>query len=131
VNQAVTVEGADTLARTLKAAARDLADLTDANRAVAGRLRDAGARTAPRRTGRLAGSVRALAPTADTVTVVAAAPYAKPIHFGVGPRVGLRGPHNIRSRPWLYAVLTDRTGQVVGVYADAVDSALGKVRGTA
>jgi hypothetical protein len=129
VSDAVTVEGADTLARTLHTAARELANLTDTNRAVGRRLRDAGARTAPRRTGRLAGSVRALAPTADSVTVVAAATYARPIHFGVGPRVGLRGPHNIRPRPWLYAVLTDRTGQVVGEYRDAVDSALGKVRG--
>ena len=125
----MTVQGADVLARTLHTAARELRDMRSTNRLVGVRLVSAGRGGAPRRTGRLAGSVRALPPTTDAADVVATAGYAGPIHFGVGPRIGLRGPHNIKARPWLYTALDSQRDPIVSEYADAVDTALSKVRG--
>jgi hypothetical protein len=52
---------------------------------------------APRRSGRLAGSTKAMGATGDRVRVVADTPYAAPVHWGWPG-------HGISRQPWLVAV---------------------------
>jgi hypothetical protein len=124
----VEVRGADRLASTLAQFDRSLSDLSDANRA-AGELVGSAARSrVPRRTGRLAGSMRTDVSPTD-VDVSFGAVYAAPIHWGVGPRVGLRGPHNIATTLFLTSALAASEDAVASVYLDAIDERLGKVQG--
>jgi HK97 gp10 family phage protein len=110
------VRGADTLARTLKAAAADLQDMRGAN-VDAGRVLAASAQArAPRRTGRLAGSVRSSA-TPTGVEVTAGAPYAGYQNWGTR--------HN-RATYFLTGALDTA---VEPIYAKAVDQAIAQVRG--
>src|SRR5687768_11830190 len=53
----------------------------------------------PVKTGALAGSVRPLGSVSGATVKAGGSkvPYAAAIHFGVGPRPGLRGPHNIQA----------------------------------
>jgi hypothetical protein len=126
--QMVTVEGADTLARTLKAFESSLDDLSDANRRAGEAVGSAAVSRAPRRTGRLAGSVRVdVAP--NDVSVSFGATHAAPIHWGVGPRVGLRGPHNIAPSLFLSDALAAQEDAIGGIYEDVLDNRLAKVRG--
>ena len=94
MDDVVQVVGADRLAATLREFSRSLDDLSDANRRAGEAVASAAVSRVPRRTGRLAGSQRVDAAPAD-VSVAFGAVYASPIHWGVGPRVGLRGPHNL------------------------------------
>lgn len=92
--------GAARLSASLRKLGRDLADTGSTAAAVAQRIASAARARAPRRTGRLAGSIR-VTRAGTAVTVAASASYAGPINYGVGRRPGLRGPHNIRaSRYW-------------------------------
>lgn len=116
----VEVLGADTLARTLDGAARDLADMSEANRKAGDLLaRDAAGR-APHRTGRLGGSIRVTAVGAGGVTVGAAAPYAPFQEFGT---------RYVRATYFLTGTLAHDEGPVIDVYETAVDHALMQVRG--
>jgi hypothetical protein len=125
---AVEVKGADRLASTLHQFSRELSDLSDANRA-AGELIGSAARTrVPRRTGRLAGSMRTDVSPTD-VDVSFGAVYAAPIQWGVGPRVGLRGPHNIATTLFLTNALAASESAVAEIYVGAIDERLGKVQG--
>ena len=125
----VQVRGAQTLRATLRRAQAALADQTPANAKVADMVRLTASRTAPRRSGRLAGGHRATR-TKVEAGVTNAVQYAGPIHFGVGPRRGLRGPHNIRPRPWLANAVTGQRDALVGVYADRMHTIVSKIRGT-
>ena len=128
---AIRVKGARELRATLKRAGIDLSDLTDANASVAQLVASAAAARAPRRSGRLAGSTRPN--RAKTKAVVraggAATPYANAIHWGTGPRTGLRGPHNIRRRPWIWQAAGDKQEQVIDTYWTTVQQAISKIRG--
>lgn len=104
-----TVRGEARLRRTLAAAGSDLSGpaFTQAVAAAGVMLADAARGRAPRRSGALAGSIRP-APggrpgVAAGVAVVAGIAYAAPVEYGVGPRPGLRGGHNIRPRRYLAA----------------------------
>ena len=125
------VEGARELRATMRRAGIDLSDLTDANAAVAMLIATAATSGAPRRTGRLAGSNRPN--RAKTKAVVraggAGVPYANAIHWGVGPRAGLRGPHNIRRRPWIWDAANAKQDQVIDLYWTKVQQAIWKIRG--
>jgi hypothetical protein len=116
----IEVLGADTLASTLDAAARDLADYTDQNR----RAGEVAARTAagraPRRTGRLAGSVRVL--SADR----AGAEVGTTVAYGRFQDLGTRF---VRPTYYLSGTLGQAEGAITAVYETAVDQTLGKVRG--
>lgn len=51
-------------------------------------------------------------------------PYAGPVHFGVGPRAGQRGPHNIKPQPFLYEALDKRRDDVIERYEKFVGKAV-------
>jgi hypothetical protein len=125
---AVEVKGADRLASTLREFARSLDDLSDANRRAGEAIGSAARGRVPKRTGRLAGSMRIDAAPKD-VSVAFGAVHAAPIHWGVGPRVGLRGPHNIAPTLFLTGALAASEDEVADIYVEAIDRRMGKVRG--
>jgi hypothetical protein len=86
---AVVVKGADALVSTMDRAAKALPDMdtTEAARAIAARI----PASAPRRTGRLAGSF-----VSGRDTITSPLVYAVPIHWG-------RPAHNIERDPFVYA----------------------------
>jgi hypothetical protein len=118
------VEGLDRLVRTLNKAQVDLSDLKDAHAAV-GRIvaADAQAR-APRRTGRLAGSIRASrqARRAQVVAGGAKVLYAPAIHWGWPSR-------GIAANPFLSDAAQATESQWVPLYRQDVQAALDKVKG--
>lgn len=120
----VQVNGARELRRTLLAAGRDLSELSDANRRAASIVADTARTTAPRRSGRLAGSVR---PGATRRAGIIRAgngnvPYANPIHWG-WPR------RNIAPHPFLSAAAESTEPAWLAVYADAIDDVLATIKG--
>lgn len=80
----LVVHGMRDVRRTLKALGDDLADLKDANAAVATLVAQAAAAQAPRRSGRLAASLRGnrAVATARVLGGSAEVPYAAPVHWG-------------------------------------------------
>ena len=80
----------------LKMAADAACQPKDGLEAAARELVAAAQAAAPKRTGRLAGSHRALSASTSRVRVVADTPYAAPIHWGWPG-------HGIRRQPWLVA----------------------------
>lgn len=128
----VKVEGARELRRTLAAAGHDLADMTAANAEVAALVAGYGSRSAPRRSGRLAGSHRGNKSKTQAVVRAggASVPYANAIHWGVGARAGLRGPHNIAPRPWLWQAANDHRPEVIDLYWQRVEAAVKSIHGT-
>jgi phage gpG-like protein len=107
----LTVKGADTLARTLAAAGRELADLTATNARIA-----AGIVTAARppiRTGRLASSITPSATSTDAVVDVSVR-YAGFVEARTG---------------FLASAVAAREAASVDLYADALDAACATVRG--
>lgn len=80
----IKVEGIRTLRTALRRMEGDLSDLKDANGRAAGVVAAEAERRAPRRSGRLAASVRAnrAAGRATVLAGGAAVPYAGPVHWG-------------------------------------------------
>jgi uncharacterized protein YcsI (UPF0317 family) len=120
----VRVEGLDRLVRTLRKAGDDLNDLKDAH-AAAGRIvaADAQAR-APRRSGKLAGSIRASrqARRAQVVAGRASIPYGGPIHWGWPSR-------GISANPFLSDAAQATEAQWLPLYRREIQAALDKVKG--
>ena len=83
---------------------------------------------APKRTGRLASSMSSDA-SSGVVRVSFGAPHAGPINFGVGPRTGLRGPHNIAATRFLTGAVSDRMNVWMDSYATAAQEAVNRVKG--
>lgn len=122
--EGIRIEGAARLRRTLKAAGDDLSDLREANQAAVGIVTSAGRARTPRRTGRLASSVRGSA-TARIATVRAggaAVPYAGPIHWGWPAR-------GIAAQPFLSEAARETEPRWIGLYEAAVETAINKVEG--
>ena len=94
--EGVRVEGLDTLVRTLKKAGADIDDMKDASKKAGDTVTSAAVARAPRRTGRLAGSVRPsrLAKGVRVSVGRATVPYAGAIHWGWPAR-------NITAQPFL------------------------------
>lgn len=124
----VQVEGADRLASTLGQFGRRLGDMSDPGTAAGDTIAAAAAARAPRRTGQLAGSAR-VAAGPKQVVVSWGVGHAAPLQWGVGARIGLRGPHNIRATYFATDALDVSEDQVVDAYADQVDRLLGQVKG--
>lgn len=124
----VRVRGADQLARTLRRAARELGDMEAATRQAAAALGTAAGQRAPRRTGRLA-ATRSVAASRGAGTLTFGVGYASPIHWGVGPRRGLRGPHNIAPTRFATEAAAEDQAQWVKPYQRAAQTALDRVRG--
>lgn len=116
-----TGRGFDTLARTLATAAGEIGEL-NAGLARAAEIIAAEARMrAPRRTGRLSGSVRSSRDVGRS-RVTAAAPYAGPIHWGWPAR-------HIRARPFILDAADATERQWENACGDDVQRALNRVRG--
>jgi hypothetical protein len=122
----IKVEGLDRLTASLGALKSDLADIAPAD---AARIIGTAAQSrAPKRTGRMASSFSFTAEN-GTVSLRFGTAYAGPINFGVGPRVGLRGPHNIPATRFLTGAVSDREAQWIESYKDAAQDAADKVKG--
>lgn len=121
----VRVEGGRELRRTLRQAGDDLQGLKDAHAEAARIAATASADLAPRRTGRLAATIRSSGTkTAGIVRAGrAAVPYAGAIHWGWPAR-------NITANPFISQGARDSEGRWIRVYEDAVATALQKVKGT-
>lgn len=117
----IQVEGMNTLRRTLRRAAADLDDLTDAHTRAATITARAASSLAPRRTGALASSLRPSG-AATEARVVSSLRYATPVHAGVPSR-------NIPARPFLTTAAADTQSRWLTVYEAALEQAIQKVRG--
>lgn len=115
----VTVEGAEQMQATLHHAAARVADMSGPNREVANLI--AAATRPPRRTGRLAGSIRASS-TATDASVTSALVYAPVIEYGWPA-------HNIAPARFL-AEAADRTRtQADAIYSKWAGDVLSEVQG--
>jgi hypothetical protein len=123
-----SIDGLDNLNRTLDGFVRDLDDLDTAAQSAGNTVLNLARGKAPRRTGRLASS-GFVDVDGSNASIGFSAPHAAPIEFGVGPRAGLRGPHNITPRRFLSSAFTDAEPAVLDDYEAAVTAALGKVKG--
>ena len=108
---AVTIEGADTFARTLAAAAAQLEDLTATNGRIAAGIVTAA--NPPRLTGAMAASIRPSA-TASEAVVDVSVRYAGFVEARTG---------------FLAAAVATREAASLDLYLEAVDAALANVRG--
>lgn len=120
----VRIEGLDELARTMKRAGVDVDELKDAHWRAAQIVAARAAQTAPRRSGKLAGSVRAARQVkrARVQAGRASVPYAAPIHWGWPT-------HNIDANPFMSKAAQATEPEWVAAYLDDVQKALDKVKG--
>lgn len=128
--EAIQVEGARTLRRTLKAAGVGVEDLKAAHRQVAEQVRDAARPRAPigtgrtGRAGRLRDSTRASGTQSAAIVRAGGAriPYAGPIHWG-WPR------RNIAAQPWLTETAARTQNTWEATYLAALDKIIQSVEG--
>lgn len=124
----VRVEGLDNLDRTLNAFADGLSDLTDAHSTIAAKVLADARRRSPVRSGRLSSSGFSQG-TAQAAVFGFSAAHAPAIMFGVGPRVGLRGPHNIRANMFANAAADVNADYAAQQITAELDDRLGAVKG--
>lgn len=124
--QAVQVVGLPQLQGDLRRLAQQVTELAPES---AGEVigREARAR-APKRTGALAASF-AVDSAAGVLSVSFGVAYAGAVHFGVGPRSGLRGPHNIRPNPFLFGAVDSTQSQWLDTYSDQLQELVNQVKG--
>lgn len=120
----VKVDGADQLARTLRRAGAQLADWTAVNTRAAEVLADAARRAVPRRTGRLAGTIRTRAGKAEAEVTAGGGGvvYAKVQEYG-SPR------RNIRAQPYMRPAVDQSAGEIPRLYAGHVTATISHVKG--
>lgn len=128
----VEVEGLDELRRAL----RKLGDtelpkgLKQANKSAAQLVVDAALPHVPvGPTGRLKKSVRALASQREARVKAGGArvPYAAAVHWGTRARPGLRGPHNIARRPFIYEAAARVRDRAMEEYVDVLQELMDEV----
>lgn len=122
----VKVEGARELRAQMRKAGVDVANMKDANQRAGRIITSAGRGMAPKRSGRLAASLRPAAAVSG-VTVrggSAGVPYAGPIHWG-WPR------HGIRANPFLSIAAQSTEPQWLEAYMAGVDDAIAQCKGKA
>lgn len=120
----VKIEGARELRRTLKRAGVDVEDMKDANAAAGNIVAAAGRVSAPRRSGRLGGTVRASRAAASATVRAggAAVPYAGVIHWGWPG-------HHISAQPWLSEAATRTEATWLAAYEAGVAKVLDRIKG--
>lgn len=125
----VRIEGAAQLRRTLKQAGGDLAQLKAANQAAALTVAEHAAILAPRRTGRLARTIRAsgtntagVVRTGNNRKSVGGVPYAGPIHWGWPAR-------NIPANEFVTEAAEATEPVWLGAYEAAMLDAINNVKG--
>jgi hypothetical protein len=117
----VQVTGADELVRTLARAGDQMDDFTAANMTAGQVTAAAASRRAPRRTGRLAGSIKATT-RPNGAEIGSTLIYANPIHWGWPAR-------NIRPNPFLTTAFGENQPRIVSEYSKRVESIIDGVRG--
>lgn len=131
---AVRVEGL----REVRKQLRDFDDkvgkdlLKDAHKALADRVVELAVPRVPvGATGQLKASVRGLGSVSAATGKAgsAAVPYAAGVHWGVGPRPGLRGPHNIRRRPFLFDAVKHMDNDAVDEYERQLARLISRLKG--
>ena len=122
----IEIKGLDRLTASLSVLERDLADIAPDDAAKV--IGTAAKARAPKNTGRLAASFSSSA-GGGVVKVSFGAPYAGPINFGVGPRPGLRGPHNIAPTRFFTGAVSDKTEAWLRAYVDDIQDQLDQVKG--
>lgn len=126
MGESVEIVGLDRLRATLARFAHDLENLAPQSVvAIIGRVAQT---RAPKRTGRLAASFSGTSDAGEQILRFGVE-YAAPIHFGVGPRPGLRGPHNIRPNPYLFGAVDETQTQWVEQYAAEIRAKAKNVKG--
>ncbi|MGW0522846.1 hypothetical protein [Crossiella sp. NPDC003009] len=108
--------------RTLRGVHVEVADLVSAEAKV----------TAPRRTGRLAASVRGTGSESKAYVMAGTGsrvPYAGPIHFGVPPG-RVRPPRNIRANQFIWRAMGRRYDAAAEKFRDAITRALQRINTT-
>ena len=120
----VKVYGVKRLRRSMKKAGQDLADLKAVHAEVAAYVANLAAGKAPRRTGKLAGSVRGNKAVARSTVMAgrASVPYAAPIHWGWPAR-------NIERNAWIGRAALDSEAQWLAMFVAGMDSAIRKIEG--
>jgi hypothetical protein len=120
----VRVEGLNTLVRTLKRAQLDVTELTEANAAAGRTVAAAAELRVPKRTGKLAGSIRAVKQVrrARVQAGRASVPYAGPIHWGWATR-------GISPQPFISVAARATEPEWAAGYRKEVERVLAKVRG--
>lgn len=119
----VKVDGARKLRAELRRAGISLDDLKDANARVADYVAQQARTRAPRRTGRLAASLRGNRAQARAVVSAPRVIYGPPIHWG-WPR------RNIRPNPWIYETAQNTEAQWLPMYEQAISAVIDKLGGT-
>jgi HK97 gp10 family phage protein len=120
----VQVLGAKELRKTMKQAGDDLGDLKAVHQAAGNIVVAAAQALAPKRSGALAGSIRA-AKLAGGISVKvggAGIPYANPIHWGWPKR-------NIEAQPFLSDAATQTEAQWVALYEEELEKIIQRVEG--
>jgi len=117
----IEVEGARQLKRALRQVEGGTSDLKEIHAKSAKIVERAALPLTPRRSGKLAGSVRSSGVASGGVVRAgfAKVPYAGPIHFGWAAR-------NISPQPFLYDALDARRGEVIAAYEDNVKKLIKK-----
>lgn len=118
------MEGLRTLQRQLKAAGLDLQDLKDAHARVLEVVLSDAERRVPRRTGRLAASVRGSATANYSVVRAgrAAVPYAAPIHWGWRK-------HNIQQQPFMLDAIEGNRDEITGIMLHKLQAVIDTIEG--
>lgn len=119
---AVRIDGARELRAALKRAGVELADLKDANARVSAYVASMAAGRAPRRSGRLASSIRGnkAAGRASVAAGSARLPYAGPIHWGWPSR-------GIAPQPFIAETAKQTEAIWLADYSRAIDAVIKKV----
>jgi len=107
------LEGAATFQRTIREAARDVADTTVEAHAAGALMATEGRKDSPRRTGFLA-STHGYGVSGPLIEVTATAPYATIVHS---------------QNPWLERAVEDEDDHVADLYLAGLDRALARVKG--
>lgn len=117
----VRIDGSSRLVTTLAAAARKLADFSKPGTAAARAAASRAQAIAPKRTGQLAGSIRASSSKRVGI-ITAGARHARPVHWGSPAR-------GIPARPFLSIAAQGTEGGWIKQYEAHVDDALDTVKG--
>jgi hypothetical protein len=125
--QQTEIVGADRMAATFGRAARDVGDLTEPEQDTAEKLRGLAARRAPKRSGRLAASGRAVRGVVSFGN--GNVDYAVPANFGTGPRPGQRGPHNVPATNYFTGAMAQAARMAPEIFTPPVQNVLDNVKG--